>query len=92
MSPANCFGLFKKTVYQSALSCIFIVCDNICAELGYLGKKQGYSAETEVKDQFLGLLLMSCFRSFFVTSAGGLPAISFKLSVNIFQVFPLRAD
>lgn len=43
-------------MYQSAVSCIFIVCDNICAELGYLGKKKGYSAETEVNDLFLGLI------------------------------------
>lgn len=56
MSPANGFDLFKETVYQSAVTSVFIVCDKVCTELGYLGKKMCYGAETEVNNLFLGLI------------------------------------
>lgn len=52
------------TVYRSAVTCVFIVCDKVWAELGTSGEKTCYSAGAEVSNRFLGLNITNSFRAF----------------------------
>lgn len=80
LPPADWYDFFHKTMYQSAVTCIFVVCERGC-----LGKKICYSGES------VSWCHNENFQHFFSPRVSGLPVVSSKPSVNISPVFSLES-